>query len=55
MGSLFNIVLTVVFFWGVGKIFAPLFDTGHGTAHYMGSLIGWCIAVLFFGWLFGIF
>jgi hypothetical protein len=54
MGLIINIVSIFLIIWGVGKIFAPLFDTGQGVAHYMGSLTGWCMAILFFGWLFGL-
>jgi len=54
MGLLFNIAMFILIVWGIVKFFAPLFDVGHGTVHYMGSLVGWCMAVLFFGWLFGI-
>lgn len=53
MAILFNLAIVVLIFWSVFKIFAPLIPGENGMdAEYAGQLVGWCIGITFFYFLF---
>jgi peptidoglycan biosynthesis protein MviN/MurJ (putative lipid II flippase) len=51
---IFTILMWLLMFWGIRKIFSPLFQNGVDDAEYAGQLVGWCIMFTIFLALFGL-
>ncbi len=53
MGILFSLALLYGFYWSIKLIFSPLTSYDGDGVEYGGALLGWCMAITFFLWLFG--